>query len=313
MEYNLPPYKTELPHYPEREPKREVVFRRRPNPMINVMLFLMTVFSTLFVGAAMEGGNPMYDWTEIFKGIPFAGTLLAIIGCHEFGHYFMCKKHKVEATLPYFIPAPTIIGTLGAVIKIRSPIKTTKALFDIGAAGPIAGFIVALPVIYFGLQSSEIRETAAGQGGMVFGDPLIMKAAIWMILGEVPEGFTVYISSVGFAGWVGMLVTAFNLMPLGQLDGGHIAYAMIGERQSKLGYMTFMALILLSLIWWGWVIWIILAVFMKIRHPAGMTKIEPLDPLRKRIGYLCLVMFVICFIPVPIEDVGIIEMIRIIF
>jgi len=310
MEYNYPPYRTELPQYPQ-EPPRPIRRRphRPPNHAINAILFIITVFSTLLAGSFLEGGNPFVFGEDWLLGIPFSITLLAIIGFHELGHYVMCRVHGVEATLPYFIPAPTIIGTLGAVIKIRSPITSAKALFDIGAAGPITGFVVTLPALYIGISGSEVREAAAMAQNISFGDPLIMKIAIRLILGEIPNGFTVYISSIGFAGWVGLLVTAFNLLPLGQLDGGHIAYSLMGRRQAWLGYGAFFALFPLAILWWGWFIWIILAMVIKIKHPVGMAPPEPLDRKRKILGFACLVMFVLCFIPVPIHGMGLVEFI----
>lgn len=276
--------------------------------MINLALFLATVLSTLFFGSILEGGNPTAYRSDLLLGIPFSFTLLMIIGVHELGHYIACRVHGVDATLPYFIPAPTIIGTLGAVIKIKSPITSNKALFDIGAAGPIAGFIVTLPALYYGLMSSEVRETANIAGSISFGDPLIMKFAIQMVLGDIPEGFTVYISSIGFAGWVGLIVTAFNLMPLGQLDGGHIAYALLGRRQTYLGYFFFACLFVFLFFWWGWIFWIIIALITKIKHPRGISPPVPLDSKRKMIGILCLILFILCFVPVPIEGIGLLEM-----
>ncbi|MFC1728714.1 site-2 protease family protein [candidate division KSB1 bacterium] len=310
MEYNYPPYRTELPRYPE-EPQRQPRSAGRPSrPHINVLLFLLTVVTTLFAGAMLEGVDPSRTLELWYVGIPFSVTLLSIIGLHEFGHYMMCRRHGVDATLPYFIPAPTIIGTLGAVIKIRAPITSTKALFDIGAAGPIAGFLVTLPALYYGLEMSEVREAVAEPGSFTFGDPLVMKLAIRIVLGEIPEGFTVYVSSIAFAGWVGLLVTAFNLLPIGQLDGGHIAYALLGKRQAWLGYSVFYALFPLTFFWWGWFIWIIMGLVMRIRHPTGITPVEPLDRTRKILGIACFIIFAACFVPVPLKGMGIMEFIR---
>ncbi len=302
MDNYYPPYRTEIPDF-QISPQR----RRFPKQRIwiNIVLFLLTVATTLFMGSLLEGGRPDIRLSEMLKGLPFSVTLLSIIGLHEFGHYYMCRRHGVFATLPYFIPAPTIIGTLGAVIKIKSPITTNKALFDIGAAGPIAGFIVAVPAIIYGLHISEVKEVVDSTAGLTFGDSILMKIAIKYVIGDVPDGFSIYISSVGFAGWVGMLVTAFNLLPIGQLDGGHIAYSLLGKKQKIFGYSAFVALFPLAVYWWGWIVWIILALVMKIQHPAGHTFLEPLDLKRKILGVFCLVMFVLCFIPVPIEGMGI--------
>ncbi len=301
MEYNYPPYRTEIPDYPQGEPG---YVRQPQKKALNIVLFILTVGSTLFMGSILEGGNPFESIWQLRLGVPFSGTLLGIIGLHEFGHYYMCRRHGVNATLPFFIPAPTIIGTLGAVIRIKSPITTNKALFDIGAAGPIAGFVVTVPAIIYGLHTAEVREVADAAGALTFGDPLFMKIAMKYIIGDIPDGFTVYISSVGFAGWVGLLVTAFNLLPIGQLDGGHIAYSLIGKKQTILGFGAFIALFPLTFFWWGWFVWIILSLVMKIKHPTAHTSMEPLDMKRKLIGLLCLLIFILCFIPVPIEGMG---------
>ncbi len=315
MKYYPPPYKSDVPSYSNLplEPEKSPI--RLPNPVINVVLFVLTVGSTLLAGAFLENGNPFIRTTDLYKGIPFALTLLTIIGFHEFGHYFMCRRHGIAATLPYFIPAPPpffIIGTLGAVIKIRAPITNNRALFDIGAAGPIAGLIVALPAIGIGLYMSEIRQVILGSAWSL-GDPIIMKLISRLILGEIPEGFDVYINSIAFAGWVGLIVTAFNLLPIGQLDGGHIAYALLGKWQALLGYTVFFILFPLALFWSGWFVFIIIALITRIKHPTGITALEPLDFRRKVIGVVCLLMFVVCFIPIPFKGMGIINMLSILF
>jgi len=310
MEYNYPPYRSEVPNYPEHqtelfEPAQGGPRVRKPD--IHIVLFILTVMTTLWAGSQMEGGNPLYRWRDISLGIPFAFTLLAIIGCHEFGHYFMCKKHGVPATLPYFIPAPPplfIIGTLGAVIKIRAPITNNRALLDIGAGGPLAGILIAIPALFIGLNSSMVIESTP-YSGIQLGDPLLMKLISRIVIGEVPEGFDVSLNSVAFAGWVGLIVTAFNLLPLGQLDGGHIVYAVFGNKQSWFGYAVFIALFPLALFWTGWLMFILIAALIKIRHPSGMTVIEPLDTRRKWIAVISLIVFIICFIPIPFHGMGI--------
>lgn len=311
MEYNYPPYRAELPSYETEPPGQPGIKLRPPNPAVNLFLFLATVGTTLLAGSFLEGGNPFVRIEDLAMGLPFSFTLLAIIGCHEFGHYFMCKKHGVAATLPYFIPAPPpfIIGTFGALIKIRTPIKNNRALFDIGAGGPIVGFIVAIPAIFIGLDMSEIREIDI-EGSLSLGDPIIMKIISWIVFGDIPEGFDVYINPIAFAGWVGLIVTAFNLLPIGQLDGGHIAYALIGKRQAWLGYIVFFSLFPLTLFWTGWVLFIFIILFLiRVRHPTGITNLEPLDVRRKILGIVCLAMFVVCFIPIPIKGMGIMQLV----
>lgn len=315
MEYNYPPYRSELPSYQTEPPGQQRAELPPPNPATNVMLFLLTVVTTLLAGSFLEGGNPFDRIEDLAMGLPFSFTLLAIIGCHEFGHYFMCKKHGVAATLPYFIPAPPPIfpiGTLGAVIKIRAPITNNRTLFDIGVGGPIAGLIVAIPALFIGLDMSEIREIDT-EGSLIFGNPIIMKIISRIVFGEIPEGFDIYINSIAIAGWVGLIVTAFNLLPIGQLDGGHIAYALLGKRQAWLGYIVFFALFPLSLLWAGWVFLIFISLLIRIRHPIGITNLEPLDIRRKILGVVCLVMFVVCFMPIPIKGFGIIQLVSDLF
>lgn len=306
MEYNLPPYRSELPSY-QTEPA--VVVPPPPNPAINVVLFILTVATTMFAGSFLAQGNPFMRLEDIWLGMPFSFTLLAIIGCHEFGHYFMCRRHGIPATLPYFIPAPPpfLIGTFGALIRIRAPITNNKALFDIGAAGPIAGIVIAIPAIFFGLERSQVVESDP-TAFLTIGEPLIWKVISSRILENVPEGFDVILHPVAFAGWVGLVVTALNLLPIGQLDGGHIAYALIGEKQGLLGYTAFFALFILALFWYGWLLFIILSMFIKIKHPAGRTVLEPLDPKRKIIGLTCLILLVVCFIPIPFKGMGLLQL-----
>lgn len=306
MEYNLPPYRSELPSY-QTEPA--VVVPPPPNPAINIVLFILTVVSTMFAGSFLAQGNPFIRLEDIWLGMPFSFTLLAIIGCHEFGHYFMCRRHGVAATLPYFIPAPPpfLIGTFGALIRIRAPITNNKALFDIGAAGPIAGIVIAIPAIFFGLEHSQVVESEP-TAFLTLGEPLIWKVISSRILETVPEGFDVILHPVAFAGWVGLVVTALNLLPIGQLDGGHIAYALIGEKQGLLGYTAFFALFILALFWYGWLLFIIMSMFIKIKHPAGRTVLKPLDPKRKIIGLTCLILLVVCFIPIPFKGMGLLQL-----
>ncbi|MFC1513581.1 site-2 protease family protein [candidate division KSB1 bacterium] len=309
-DFKLPPYNYELPRYREIRSEDPVRTKKPPNPKVNLILFILTVFSTLLAGAYLEGYDPFIDFRYITKGFPFAFTLLLIIGFHEFGHYFMCKRHGVPATLPYFIPAPPpifLIGTLGAVIKIRAPITNSKSLFDIGAAGPIAGFLVTVPAMFIGLKLSYFGPDVM-EVGYSLGDPLFMKIAGRIILGETPAGADIYIHSIAFAGWVGLIVTAFNLLPIGQLDGGHIAYALLGKRQVWLGYTCFFMLFPLMLLWTGWLIIIIIALLIRIRHPVFMTGNEPVGSARKLIGFICLIIFIISFIPVPFKGMGLLNL-----
>ncbi len=243
-------------------------------------------------------------------GLKFSISLLFILICHEMGHYIMCRRYRVDATLPFFIPTPPMIGpagTFGAFIKILSPMPSRKAVFDIGVAGPIAGFVALIPVAIAGIVTMQpaTAEQLASPSGLVFTDPLFMRG-LGELLGKDPT------LSVGnafyFAGWVGLLVTALNLIPSGQLDGGHAIYAVFGEKVHYwTGRVAFVAMATLSIIGFyffnspsGFLIAIILGIMMKIRHPTPWDQ-TPLDAKRKAVAFLTFVIFVLCFVPFPIQ------------
>ncbi len=270
-------------------------------PYLHLVLFLLTFLSTLTVGALSEGVDIMKDPAKIYRGLPFSVTLLIILLAHEFSHYLASKRHGVEATLPFFIPAPTLFGTLGAFIKMKSPINTRNALMDIGAAGPIAGFVVALVATIIGLFFSKIVPVQKVEGMITLGDSLLFKGLSRMILGGVPEGHDVILHPVAFAGWIGFFVTALNLIPIGQLDGGHIVYALIGERHAKLSKVLIGVMLILGLLLWeGWLVWAALLIILGSKHPPIIYAEIPLDEKRRRIGWCAVAIFVLTFIPVPI-------------
>jgi len=200
---------------------------------IHILLFLATIGTTLLAGSIMAGGNPFSAFSDLWKGLPFSTTLMLILGFHETGHYIYARKHGVDATLPYFLPAPTFIGTFGAFIKIKSPIYQRKALLDIGASGPIAGFLVAVPALIWGLLHSNVVTVTGEQLGIQLGDSLLMKLLTYSIFPTLLETQDIILHPVAFAGWIGLLVTMLNLLPIGQLDGGHIAYAILGRQFDK--------------------------------------------------------------------------------
>ena len=283
------------------------VILRIPNiSKTHQILFILTVITTLMAGAVMQGGQPLTNPEEILIGIPFSLTLLLILGCHEFGHYYYAQKHKVDATLPYFLPAPPflfIIGTFGAFIKIKSPIYKKDALLQIGAAGPIAGFVIAVPALIIGLMLSEIITIDGGEAGIILGDSLLMKFLTVMVFPNLADGQDVLLHPIAFAGWIGLLVTMLNLLPIGQLDGGHIAYAMLGERQGLVGRIALLALLPLSLLSLNWLVWgILIIVLMRTaKHPPIQDLHTPLSRENKQVGYACLVIFILCFIPTPFQ------------
>ena len=285
---------------------KKVILRIPKISRIHWILFLLTIFTTLFAGALMEGAQIYSNPLEIFKGIPFSFTLLFILGTHEFGHYYYAQKHKVDATLPYFIPAPPflfLIGTFGAFIKIKSPIYRKDALLQIGAAGPIAGFIIAVPALVIGLLLSEVIEKKDIQGAIILGDSIIMKVLTFITHPGLLESQDIMLHPIAFAGWIGLLVTMLNLLPIGQLDGGHIAYAMLGEKQDIIGKLAFLLLIPLSFFSINWLIWgiLLLLLMRSVKHPPIQDIHVPLSYKDKRIGYACLIIFILCFIPTPFK------------
>lgn len=283
------------------EEKDDILFKLPKIPRINVILFLLTILTTLFAGALMEGANLIANPWSIISGIPFSFTLLLILGTHEFGHYYFARKHRVDATLPYFIPAPTFIGTFGAFIKIKSPIYRKQALLHIGAAGPIAGFLVALPALIIGLYLSDVVEITGNTSGITLGDSLLVKFLSFITHPGLADNQDLMLHPVAFAGWIGLLVTMLNLLPIGQLDGGHVAYAMFGRKHDLVAKIAFLALIPLSILSPNWLVWglLIILLMRTTKHPPVMDVDTPLDDQDKWIGYACLAIFILCFIPNP--------------
>ena len=275
--------------------------------MTPLLLFLLTFLTTLVAGAFLSGGDPLARPSDLIPGLMFNLPLLAILGIHEMGHYTAARRHQVVTTPPYFIPflpIPPLPGTMGAVIKLKSPFPDRNALMDIGSAGPLAGAIVAIPVLMAGLALSEIRRTTGGLGSEL-GESLLFKLLSRIVLGEIPAGHDVFLHPMGYAGWLGLYITMLNLIPAGQLDGGHIAYAVLGRRAKWVSLATLIATLLLTLRSTSWiamaVIMLAMAFFLGLRHPHVTYGEEPLDPTRKKIALFAAVMFILCFTPVPIE------------
>ncbi len=274
----------------------------KPRIAVNIILFLLTVFTTLLAGAWHEGADPLGNPEHIFKGIPFSFSLMGILLAHELGHYLTARKHGLNVTLPYFIPAPPfpfIIGTFGAFIKMRSPVRDRRMLLDVGATGPLVGIAVSIPFLIFGFELSEVKMVQ-GQMGLTLGSSLLLSLISWLIVGPLPAGFDIVIHPVGFAGWIGLLVTSLNLLPIGQLDGGHVAYALLGEKQNTISKYVFLVLLALGIFGWqGWLLWSLLLFIMGFRHPPPMDRWIPLDRTRKIIGWLTVAIFALTFIPIP--------------
>jgi len=256
----------------------------------HVVLFVLTAISMLLAGG---------------PGLVLGA--LSIMLAHEFGHYFACRYYNVDATLPFFIPFPSVVGTLGAFIRIKSPFPHRRALFDIGIAGPLAGFVVTIPVLLFGLYGADFVPDDA-QTGIMLGEPLLFTWLARLFLGPTPEGMTLTLGPMGLAGWFGLLLTGLNLLSIGQLDGGHVTYALLGRRAAIVSRLGFYACI--GLIYFGpnWLIWSILLFFLGRQHPRTLDEQDPVGDGRVVVGLIGLVIFIVCFVPDPI--VGSWQMIR---
>lgn len=274
----------------------------RLNPAINAILLGLTLFTTLFAGASFAGVNALPVLSAITRtgdlsqlipllmaGAPFALTLLFILGVHEMGHYIAARLHGVQVTLPYFIPVPFGLGTFGAFIQLKSPVENRKALFDVGLAGPLAGFIVAVPLMIFGLTQSQVVPLASNEGRL--GASLLVN---WLTDVFVPHTATqaVALHPIAIAAWFGLLVTGFNLLPMGQLDGGHIMYALLGKAARPVAWATFAGLGVLGLtVWNGWLTWAFFALITGLSHAEPLNDVTPLDGARRLMGLLTIGLF----------------------
>jgi len=312
------------------------------NPLINLVLFLFTVLSVLFAGSIYAYEGPITtDLWELAKslfynlgnGFPFAISLLAILVFHEFGHYLAGRYHKTHVTLPYFLPFPfSPFGTLGAFIQLKETPKNKRDLLDIGIAGPIAGLVIAIPILLYGLSISSIQPIAveAGQGIQLEGNSLLYLIAKYIVFGKLLPapmnytninpiiywvryfftskpypigGFDVFISPVAWAGWAGLLVTALNLIPAGQLDGGHIIFSLIGKKAKILFPFILGALFLLGFAWSGWWFWAVLLLFIGRFYAEPLDQITELNTGRKILAVAGLIIFILVFTPVPLVQV----------
>jgi len=293
---------------------------RKPRYWLHATLLVLTLATTSAVGSRLadhfQNDRPAIDVTrdlEAFgqllsdpwawvSGLPFSLTLLAILLAHELGHYVTCVYYRLDASLPYFIPSPTIIGTLGAFIRIRSPIYSRRALFDVGIAGPLAGFAILLPVASIGLAYSKVVPGIAQRGDLIFGTPVLFRMLEWVMFpGVAPADIALH--PVARAAWVGVFATALNLLPIGQLDGGHIIYAFFAERHRLLSRIFVAALVPMGIFYWPWLLWAAVLFFFGLRHPVIYDTTD-LGPGRKRLGWLALAIFLLCFMLAPIETAG---------
>jgi membrane-associated protease RseP (regulator of RpoE activity) len=323
-----------------------VIDPRPINPQINIILFLLTAFSVFYTGAFYEIGNTsaatdlgqlmLQSLLKIYVGWPFAVSLLAILLAHEFGHYFLARYHKSPATLPFFLPLPapiSLFGTLGAVIVAQKPFRNKRVQLDIGIAGPLAGFIVCIPVIIIGLLRSHVGPITLPEGGgvMLEGNSVVYLLAKFIVFGKLlpapvdygttgavlywlryfftstplPVGGTdVMLDQVAWAGWAGLLITGLNLIPAGQLDGGHAIAVLLGAKARRLVPFILVIMVGLGFFWNGWWLWAAIIYFLNNRTAELLDEITPLDPSRKLIAIGMLVLFVLVFTPVPLAVIG---------
>ena len=281
---------------------------------VHVVLFLITLVLTTGVGALhylsfiSEFGRREVPlaWGLIVDGLWYSLTLLGILGAHEFGHYYFCRRYNIDASLPYFIPAPIpLTGTLGAVIKIREAFPNRTVLFDIGVGGPIAGFLVLVPALLVGMRMSEVVPVPTGDSVFYLGEPLLFQFVAWMQFGSLTEDMTINIHPMVFAAWFGMLATALNLLPFGQLDGGHITYATLRRWSTPISLLTVGVAIVMTYNSTSWMFMTLMMLVMLLllgpRHPRVIWEEEPLPLSRHVIAVVALIIFILCFTPVPID------------
>ncbi len=280
---------------------------------VNLLLFALTVLSTLAAGCLVNGSfpfvtfNPFLQPLRLLDGVPFSFTLLAILGTHEFGHYFTARYHGASVSLPFFIPAPPpifLFGTMGAVIRMRSPARDRNSLFDIAVAGPLAGLVVAVPALLLGLSWSKLGMLLPEHSGLTFGDSLLMRALTWLVFGSIPAGMDVFVHPVALAGWVGLFVTALNLFPVGQLDGGRIAYALFGPWHRQVSIATFVGLMALGAVFRSanWIVFAgLILLLMGFHHPPPLDDLTPVSRRRYVLGVGCLILLILLIPPVPIS------------
>jgi membrane-associated protease RseP (regulator of RpoE activity) len=284
-------------------------FEPKPRPWWpNLILLILTLLSLFFIGAQIDASqnNMAFRVENLWRGWKYAGSLILILGSHELGHYFAARRHNVSVTLPYFIPMPfTIFGTLGAFIQLREPMRNRRVLFDVGVAGPLAGLIFAVPILFLGLATSDIHTIDPDAAGFREGNSILYAAAKYIIYGRlIPDGNEdVLINQFAQAGWTGLFVTALNLIPIGQLDGGHVMYTLFGKRAKQLYWPIIIIFIALSLYSQVWIIWTLLLLLLGRFYATPLDDITPLDRRRRLIGFITLIIFVLIFIPNPIEQI----------
>jgi membrane-associated protease RseP (regulator of RpoE activity) len=281
---------------------------------INLILFVMTIGTTMLVGAFLDQESlPREALIRLLRqpqliltGIPASLTIMGILGIHELAHYIAARSHGLDSSLPYFIPIPFgLVGTMGAIIRMRKPFETRNSLFDVGAAGPLAGILVALPLFFVGLMVSPAMPPQPG--GTPLGTPLLLR---WMeelvyVLRDIPQEYEIYVNSWTFTAWFAVFVSGLNLLPIGQLDGGHVAYAVLGSRTRTVSTVVLGIISILGfLLWPGWYVWMTFIFMSGWLHPPPLNTLEPLSKGRKVLGIVVFVLMVLLFTPTPFPGMG---------
>jgi membrane-associated protease RseP (regulator of RpoE activity) len=302
----------------------------------NGLLFVLTVLTTCFAGlfwsanflffesGAATGANPVVEtgralsdpWFFPLSALYAAALMIILIG-HELGHYLTCRRYDILATPPYFLPGPPYLGTFGAFIRIKSPIYYKRQLFDIGANGPLVGFFLAFPALAVGLAFSRVATVIPAGDSRSFGEPLLFKLLSSFFFGRISEGAALVLHPVGWAGWVGILVTSFNLIPFGQLDGGHISYALLGRKARLVSQGVVAIFVFMGVFFWaGWFLWAAVMLFFefkskfRLRHPPVLDEDAPLGPKRRFLSVLVIIIFILSFIPDPVKGYDLLSLFK---
>ena len=291
---------------------RHVFKTKRTHWLVNLILLLLTLCTTTLMGAVMEQGELLLENQRLFleqpwlilSGVPASLTIMGILGVHELAHYFVARRHGLDTSLPFFIPMPfSWVGTMGAIIRIRAPWESRKALFDVGIAGPVAGLIIALPIFFVGLLISPVLPPQPNS--VTLGSPLLLR---WLedlvhVIRQIPPGYDIYVNAMAYFAWFGVVITGYNLMPIGQLDGGHVIYALLGRWAQVVGIITLVAMFALgALVWNGWYVWAALIMFSGWRHPPPLNSVAPLGTRRMVVGILLFVLAALILTPLPMSQ-----------
>jgi membrane-associated protease RseP (regulator of RpoE activity) len=316
---DTPTVLTEIPRYAAPIQPSEGALEVPRIPPLNIALLLLTFLTTTTAGAYMNGEevplwHPFLAIAALSSGLSFSIPLMMILFAHEMGHYLTSRYHNVDASFPYFIPAPPslfIIGTFGAFIRMREPARTRRVMFDIGAAGPWAGVLLAIPAVIIGLYLSDVTPLDKSSGGLELGNSLLFLGLSHLVLGVDPSTVNVNLNPIAFAGWLGLFVTTLNLLPVGQLDGGHVVYALFPRRHRTISVLFVISCVLMVLVplalglsfWGGWLLWAVLSVALGLGHPSTVDRDTPLNPRRAFAAWATVALFIVTFSPVPLSFV----------